>query len=261
MQDLLKTSTGKNNSLPSGAAGNSIKNNLVRVDEQLWSPIKSMFPDAKINSGYRSEEVNRKIGGATQSDHMKGLAIDIDPGPNQTPTGLANAIIANNLPFSKLIVEPTWVHLSLPEEGKTAQRMVMIDNRAMDEKKPGDRFEPVKITDIKLTDELPPSGNFTRAEAKSITENKNSSQPQQSRDTATITPTHSSVPTSSAKPMGEAVAQGTVGVNDAHNELEWQKSWAASDAIQSTMVTSNSGNTQGTVFNINSSMEHQGKTY
>jgi uncharacterized protein YcbK (DUF882 family) len=31
----------------------------------------------KINSGYRSEEYNKKIGGVANSSHMKGIAVDV----------------------------------------------------------------------------------------------------------------------------------------------------------------------------------------
>ena len=44
--------------------------NLQRLRNYLNAPIK-------INSGYRSPQHNKKIGGATNSFHVKGMAADI----------------------------------------------------------------------------------------------------------------------------------------------------------------------------------------
>jgi hypothetical protein len=239
MKSLLATSTGKDNSIPTGAAGDSIKNNLVRVAEQLWDPVKQLDPGAKISSGFRSTEVNQHIDGATMSDHTEGRAIDIMPGPGQTPTSLANAIIANNLPFNKLIVEPSWVHLSIPKEGETAQRLVMIANTAMDGTGKSGKYGPVKVTDVKLTDDLPPGGNISRGDAKALTENKNSSAP--------LSSNISSPPIAT----GDTIATGAASVSNAKDEFDVAKTKATSDAMQNTLVTANSGNTTGTFVTVN----------
>jgi hypothetical protein len=233
MQDLLSTNTGLNNSLPTGVAGDSIKNNLVRVDEQIWEPLKRIDPGVKISSGFRSKEVNQRIGGALQSDHTEGRAIDIVPGPGQTPTDLANAIIDNNLPFSKLIVEPSWVHVSLPKEGETnVQRLVMVSDDAMAE---NSKYGPVKIEAIHLNNDLPPiSGNHTRAQV-----------------TGKIT---SSTPISSPTPItGNMVATGTASVSNANAELNAAIVKSASDSTSGATVAANNGNTVNNVTVINTS--------
>jgi hypothetical protein len=233
MNSLLATNTGLNNSLPTGAAGDSVKNNLVRVDEQIWEPLKRIDPGVKISSGFRSKEVNQRIGGALQSDHTEGRAIDIVPGPGQTPTDLANAIIDNNLPFSKLIVEPSWVHVSLPKEGETnVQRLVMVSDDAMAENA---KYGPVKIESIHLNNDLPPiSGSPTRAQATGKI-------PQ-------------SAPISSPTPStGDMVATGTASVSKANTELNAAIFKSASDSSSGATVTANNGNTVNNVTVINTS--------
>ena len=49
-----------------------LANALEKIREVIQCPIK-------INSGYRSPEHNKKIGGALNSMHLKGLAADIVP--------------------------------------------------------------------------------------------------------------------------------------------------------------------------------------
>lgn len=79
-----------------------------------------------ISSGYRSEKLNSAIGGARNSQHTKGEAIDI-----QSTTGYTNAdifnYIKNNLDFDQLIweygtrKEPKWVHISYKKSGNRKQ--------------------------------------------------------------------------------------------------------------------------------------------
>lgn len=66
-----------------------------------------------ISSGYRSEKVNRLIGGASKSQHTQGLAADftvIEVSPRDTVRRISNSTI----PFDQLILEfDNWVHLSV----------------------------------------------------------------------------------------------------------------------------------------------------
>lgn len=70
-----------------------------------------------INSGYRSPKVNRAVGGAKNSQHTKGEAVDlIVPGCS---VELVVALIQQlNLPFDQLINEfGSWVHVSFKLSG------------------------------------------------------------------------------------------------------------------------------------------------
>ncbi|MFF7065747.1 D-Ala-D-Ala carboxypeptidase family metallohydrolase [Pseudomonas sp. NPDC008258] len=66
-----------------------------------------------VSSGYRSEKVNRLIGGAPKSQHVQGLAADftvIEISPRDT----ARKIIDSSIVFDQLILEfDNWVHLSV----------------------------------------------------------------------------------------------------------------------------------------------------
>ncbi|MGE8061510.1 D-Ala-D-Ala carboxypeptidase family metallohydrolase [Pseudomonas sp. NPDC089547] len=66
-----------------------------------------------VSSGYRSERVNRLIGGAPKSQHVQGLAADftvIEISPRDT----ARKIIDSSIVFDQLILEfDGWVHLSV----------------------------------------------------------------------------------------------------------------------------------------------------
>ena len=93
--------------------------NLKRLAEKVLQPVRDHYgKGVKVNSGYRSPDVNAKVGGSRTSDHCKGQAADIEI------PGVANADlakwIAENLDFTQVILEfytqgipdSGWVHVS-----------------------------------------------------------------------------------------------------------------------------------------------------
>jgi uncharacterized protein YcbK (DUF882 family) len=66
-----------------------------------------------ITSGYRSEDLNEKVGGAKHSYHLQGLAVDIAT-VNISPNGLYQLIKqAFLVGFTGIIIYPRHVHLDL----------------------------------------------------------------------------------------------------------------------------------------------------
>jgi zinc D-Ala-D-Ala carboxypeptidase len=85
----------------------------------VLQPVRDHYAKAvKVNSGYRSPEVNAAVGGSKTSDHCKGQAADIEI------PGIANKELAlyirDNLEYTQLILEAYtegvpdsgWVHVS-----------------------------------------------------------------------------------------------------------------------------------------------------
>ena len=66
-----------------------------------------------VSSGYRSPEVNKRVGGAKNSAHLYGRAADIIA-PPFTPYDLAERIAVSTLDFDKVILEfGRWVHIQI----------------------------------------------------------------------------------------------------------------------------------------------------
>lgn len=90
------------------------------VAEKCFEPLrKYMSKPIKINSFFRSEKLNKAVGGSTTSSHCKGQAIDISlHGENW----IMFDFIRTNLKFSQLIwefgndSEPDWIHISYDEK-------------------------------------------------------------------------------------------------------------------------------------------------
>lgn len=96
---------------------------LTLLTNTILQPLRDKIGPVMINSGFRSEKVNKKIGGASTSQHTKGEAADIET-PAMSNYELAKYIIAN-FDFDQLILEfaskedprAGWVHVSYKETG------------------------------------------------------------------------------------------------------------------------------------------------
>ena len=79
-----------------------------------------------ITSGYRSFELNEAIGGATHSDHIKGLAADFICPRFGPPAVVCLAIQESNIPFRQLINEfNKWTHIAIPLSPEDTGRQVL----------------------------------------------------------------------------------------------------------------------------------------
>lgn len=65
-----------------------------------------------IDSGYRSHELNRAVGGAKTSAHLDGIAADFTCPAFGTPAEIVKAIQGSDLGYDQMILEGTWVHIS-----------------------------------------------------------------------------------------------------------------------------------------------------
>lgn len=98
--------------------------NMRLLAEAIFEPLRKALGNKPIYiaSFFRSEELNKEIGGAVNSQHMAndGAAMDIDnDGYKDVPINKEIFdYIKDNLPFDQLIYEfgdennPDWVHVS-----------------------------------------------------------------------------------------------------------------------------------------------------
>ena len=90
--------------------------NMETVAEKVFEPLREWAKaPIKVNSMFRSLELNKGIGGSATSSHMTGNAIDITSMGGKTNLEMFN-YIKDNLDFDQLIwefgVEPQWLHVS-----------------------------------------------------------------------------------------------------------------------------------------------------
>jgi zinc D-Ala-D-Ala carboxypeptidase len=103
--------------------------NMRLLAENIFEPLREYVgKPIKINSFFRSPELNRAIGGSSKSQHCKGQAIDIDDTyGNMKNYGMYN-FIKENLDFDQMIWEfgddenPDWLHVSYVSEEENRNR-------------------------------------------------------------------------------------------------------------------------------------------
>lgn len=101
----------------------SVVANLKFVANNLLEPVRAKIGPLKISSGYRSPLTNKAVGGAKNSQHLTGEAVDIDLGSIAANKQLFDFIRKSGLEFDQLINEYnfSWVHVSLKREGNRKQ--------------------------------------------------------------------------------------------------------------------------------------------
>ena len=91
--------------------------NLQALCTAVLDPLReAVAAPIKVNSGYRGPVLNRRIGGAADSQHLRGQAADIQTGA-MTVLELFKTVIRMGLPFDQIIYEARnatskWVHVS-----------------------------------------------------------------------------------------------------------------------------------------------------
>jgi hypothetical protein len=90
--------------------------NLAATANEVCEPVRARFGPFSPNSGYRCPALNVAVGGSRNSQHMQGQAVDIAiPGVGRMELAVW---CRDNLPrFDQIILEGTWVHVSLVKDG------------------------------------------------------------------------------------------------------------------------------------------------
>ena len=125
LDELIRTSTGLDNT-PSEEQIENLRQLVVNV----LQPARDALGPIKVTSGYRSPEVNAKIGGAPNSQHTKGEAVDLMMSGGQKR--LLDWII-ENVEFDQIISEfpdklgrPLWVHVSYREGNNRNEKLKAV---------------------------------------------------------------------------------------------------------------------------------------
>ena len=106
--------------------------NMTLIAERLFEPLRAWVGGpVKINSFYRSKELNLAIGGSQRSQHCEGRAIDLDDTFGYKTNAEMFHHIKENLNFDQMIWEfgsdknPDWVHISYVSEDQNRNRCLI----------------------------------------------------------------------------------------------------------------------------------------
>lgn len=132
LSELTKSETALRKGLDN-APTQDVISALQTLAVNVLQPVREHYGSGvKVNSGYRSPEVNASVGGSKTSDHCKGQAADIEI-PGVANADLA-AYIRDELQFTQLILEfytpgipdSGWVHVSYDSNNLKRQVMTAV---------------------------------------------------------------------------------------------------------------------------------------
>lgn len=102
-----------------------VRDNIKALVEEVLQPLRDSWGGPLfINSGYRSAELNKAVGGVPTSQHCKGEASDV---ACTDPYSLAKLIKRMRLDVDQVIVYPSFVHISHKREGGNRGQFLYSD--------------------------------------------------------------------------------------------------------------------------------------
>lgn len=130
--ELIASSTAKRLGLDNTPSEEE-KEKLRQLAEDILQPIRDAWKSPIIvNSAYRSEAVNKAVGGVKNSQHRLGEAADITIGGKERNRKLFNFIYKlinqGKIKVGQLIDEYnySWIHISLPRKNKVNNQIIHI---------------------------------------------------------------------------------------------------------------------------------------
>lgn len=108
---------GLDNSIPA-----ALKNNIAALVDNVLDPLREAWgKPITVTSGYRSQTVNKLVGGVATSHHLKGMAADITAGGTIENRKLYDLVQKLNLPYTQLIgnrYDFKWLHIGYDPNDK-----------------------------------------------------------------------------------------------------------------------------------------------
>ena len=139
LAEVTRSETAKRKGISNMPTPEHIEN-FKKLAENVFQPIRDHFGcPIHLSSGYRSEALNKAIGGAGKmvngkyvpsSQHCTGEAIDIDMDGTSITNKQVFDYIKEHLSFDQLIWEfgtdanPDWVHVSFESTGKQRKQVL-----------------------------------------------------------------------------------------------------------------------------------------
>ncbi|MBI5644432.1 MAG: peptidase M15 [Deltaproteobacteria bacterium] len=128
VDELIQTSTGLQN-IPLRPETEK----LLFLANFILQPIRDRWGKIKITSAFRCKDVNAKVGGAKDSQHVSGEAADIIPIDADMDKVFEWIVMESGINFGQAIRESKtgteWIHISLPRLEKPNRQALEYDGR------------------------------------------------------------------------------------------------------------------------------------
>jgi len=155
LSEFTKSQIAARHGLKNLPGSGEIKN-LENVCYEILEPVRAKFDrPILITSGFRSLEVNRKLGSSDSSQHCKGQAVDF--AVDFEIPGVANIKVAYwlqaNVDFDQCILEyhqpdddqHGWIHVSYNEKGANRKKVLTFDGKTYQDGLPDIKYQQGEI--------------------------------------------------------------------------------------------------------------------
>jgi uncharacterized protein YcbK (DUF882 family) len=95
---------------------NNVLPNIIQLAKNLQVLRDAVGKSITITSGYRSPQHNKKIGGAKDSQHVKGMAADIKVAgmtPKEVALVIEGLIESGKMKQGGIGIYPSWIHYDI----------------------------------------------------------------------------------------------------------------------------------------------------
>ena len=125
-KEAVRSSTAKRLGIENTPTEFDLKR-MKSISENIFEPLReAVNGPIRINSFFRSKELNKAVGGSGTSQHCRGEAFDLDDSYGHMSNADMFKFIKDNLSFDQMIWEfgdennPDWVHVSYvsPQENR-----------------------------------------------------------------------------------------------------------------------------------------------
>ena len=126
LYELLYSRTALYSKIPNYPTWKQVEN-LNRLATTILEPVRKAYgKPIKVSSGFRCSLLNSAVGGVDNSQHLQGLAADLQVNDLKE---LKQAVINSGVPFDQLIEESKgntkWLHISCAPTGKAPRKQVL----------------------------------------------------------------------------------------------------------------------------------------
>lgn len=132
LEELIYSNTANSRNIDNSPS-EEIIDNLESLAKNVLQPIRDKYGKAiNITSGYRCKELNKAVGGVSNSQHCTGNAADIDVGDKEDNKKLFQ-LIENMVKNKEIIVDQlldearyTWIHVSYRNDGNNRNQILHL---------------------------------------------------------------------------------------------------------------------------------------
>lgn len=130
LNEFINSKTAKENDIENVPDFEEVENLLRLVTLVLQPAREELKRPILVSSGFRCPELNQAVGGAVNSQHLRGLAADI------VCSGMCDLfdILSGNQYVDQLLYEDNgvtrWIHVSIAEKGKEPRNEINCNYKA-----------------------------------------------------------------------------------------------------------------------------------